>query len=69
MSKLPQKLIKFKSSDKDHHQAPDMKDLANCCSCVACIIAGNVNCGKTSLLKILLVHKSPHYERIVIYSP
>ena len=69
MSKLPQKLIKFKSSDKDHHQAPDMKDLANCCSFVACIIAGNVNCGKTSLLKNLLVHKSPHYERIVIYSP
>ena len=69
MSKLPQKLIHFKSSDKDHHQQPDMKDLANCCSFVACIVAGNVNCGKTSLLKNLLVHKSPHYERIVIYSP
>ena len=69
MSKLPQKLIHFKSSDKDHHQQPDMKDLANCCSFVACIIAGNVNCGKTSLLKNLLIHKKPHYERIVVYSP
>ena len=70
MSKsLPKKLIFFKSSDKEHHQKPDMNDLANCCSPVFCVIAGNVNCGKTSLLKNLLVHKSPHYERIVIYSP
>jgi hypothetical protein len=69
MSKLPKQLIRFKSSDKDHHQQPDMVDLANCCSPVFCIISGNVNCGKTSLLKNLLVHKSPHYERIVVYSP
>ena len=66
---IPKKLIRFKSSDKDHHQLPDMKDLANCCSPVFCIISGNVNCGKTSLLKNLLIHKKPHYERIVIYSP
>ena len=66
---LPNKLIRFKSSDKDHHQVPDMKDLANCCSPVFCIIAGNVNCGKTSLVKNILVHKDPHYERIVVYSP
>ena len=46
-----------------------MKDLANCCSPVFCIISGNVNCGKTSLLKNLLIHKKPHYDRIVIYSP
>ena len=69
MIKLPHKLIQFKSSDKDFHQVPDMNDLANCCSPVFCVIAGNCNCGKTSLLKNLLVHKSPHYERIVIYSP
>jgi hypothetical protein len=66
---LPKKLLFFKSSDKDHHQEPDMKDLANCCSPTFCIISGNVNCGKTSLLKNLLVHKEPYYERIVIYSP
>ena len=40
------KAIIFKSSDKDHHQEPDMKDLANCCSPTFCIISGNVNCGK-----------------------
>ena len=51
MSKLPKKLIQFKSSDKENHQKPDYENLANCCSCVLCIIAGNVNCGKTSLLK------------------
>jgi len=66
---LPNKLIYFKSSDKEHHQQPDMKDYANCCSPVFCIISGNVNCGKTSLLKNLLVHKNPPYERIVVYSP
>ena len=69
MSKLPQKIIQFKSSDKEHHQVSDMNDLANCCSPVFCIISGNVNCGKSSLLKNLLVHKNPHYERIVVYSP
>ena len=69
MSRLPQKLIFFKSSDKEHHQEPDMVDFANCCSPVFCIVSGNVNCGKTSLLKNLIVHKKPHYERIVVYSP
>jgi GTPase SAR1 family protein len=69
MAKIPQKLINFKSSDKNHHQQPDMTDLANCCSPVFCIITGNVNVGKTSLLKNLLVHKKPFYERIVVYSP
>ena len=66
---LPKKLIFLKSSDKDHHQLPDMNDFANCCSPVFCIIAGNVNCGKSSLMKNLLIHKQPPYERIVIYSP
>ena len=66
---IPKKLMFFKSSDKEHHQQPDMQDLGNCCSPVFCIISGNVNCGKTSLLKNLLVHKKPHYERIVVYSP
>ena len=69
MKKIPNKLVFFKSSDKEHHQQPDLKDLANCCTPVFCIISGNVNCGKTSLLKNLLVHKHPHYERIVVYSP
>ena len=67
-NKLPNKIIQFKSSDKEHHK-PDLDDLANCCSPVFCIIAGNVNCGKTWLLKNLLVHKDPYYERIVVYGP
>ena len=66
---IPNKLLVFKSSDKDHHQEPDMNDLGNCCSPVFCIISGNVNCGKRSLLKNLIVHKKPYYERIVVYSP
>ena len=66
---IPKKLVFFKSSDKDHHEQPDMNDLGNCCSPVFCIISGNVNCGKSSLMKNLIVHKKPHYERIVVYSP
>ena len=50
-AKIPNEIIKFKSSDKEHHQKPDLDDLANCCSPVFCVIAGNVNCGKTSMLK------------------
>ena len=57
--KIPKKLLFFKSSDKEWHETPDMSDLANCCSPVFCIITGNVNCGKSSLLKNLLVHKRP----------
>ena len=69
MNKLPNKLLQFKSSDKEWHQQPDMQDLANCCSPVFCIICGNVNCGKTSLLNNHSIHKKPYYERIVVYSP
>jgi len=68
-SELPKQIIHFKSSDKDNHQTPDYEDLANCCTPVFCIITNSVNCGKTSLMKNLLVHKKPHYERIVVYSP
>ena len=68
-TELPQELIFFKSSDKDHHQQPDYTDLCNCCSPVFAIISGNVNCGETSFVKNLIAHKKPHYERIVIYSP
>ena len=67
--KLPNEIIRFKSSDKEHHQLPDYNDLANRCSPCFSILAGNVNCGKTSLLKNLLIHKMPCYERIVVYSP
>ena len=68
-SDLPKKLLHFKSSDKQHHQQPDYEDLGNCCSPVFCMITNNVNCGKSSLMKNLLVHKKPPYERIVVYSP
>ena len=34
-----------------------------------CIISDNFNCGETSLLKKLLVHKNPPYERIVEHRP
>ena len=68
-NKIPKQILHFKSSDKDWHQKPDMNDLGNCCSPVFCIISGNVNCGKSSLMKNLLIHKDPPYERIVIYSP
>ena len=50
-TKLPNEILTFKSCDKKHHQKPDLDDLANWCSYVFCVIAGNVNCGKTSLLK------------------
>ena len=36
---LPKTLMFFKSSDKCHHQEPDMNDLGNCCSPVFCVIA------------------------------
>ena len=68
MNKLPKKIIHFKSSDKDHHQQPDMTDFANCCSPVFCVVSGNVNVGKTSLLKNLLVH-TPSMEILYRYFP
>ena len=57
MKEIPKKIIHFKSSDKEWHQEPDYENLANCTSPVFCVIAGNVNCGKTSLLKNILIHK------------
>ena len=66
---IAKKLIHFKSSDKEHHRVCDYDDLANCCSPVFCIITNNVNCGKSSLMKNLIIHKQPFYERIVVFSP
>lgn len=63
------KLIRFKSNEKNWHQQPDYQNLCNLCSPAFCIISGNVNVGKSSLCKNLIVSKNPPYERIVIYSP
>ena len=37
MKNLPNTMIRFKSSDKEHHQEPDYKDLG-CCSPVFAVI-------------------------------
>ena len=66
---LPNKIIPFLSNDKDFHEKPDPNDLANFPSPINAIICGNRNCGKTRLMKNILLHKNPPYDRIVIYSP
>ena len=66
---LPKKIINFSSADKDFHQKPDQNDIANFPSPVIAILFGNVNVGKSRTMKNILVHKSPVYERIVIYTP
>ena len=66
---LPNKIINFNSAYKDFHQKPDEDDIANFPSPVIAILFGNVNCGKSRLIKNILVHKAPVYERIVIYTP
>ena len=66
---LPNKIINFNGADKDFHQKPDESDIANFPSPVISILLGNVNVGKSRTMKNILVHKSPVYERIVIYTP
>ena len=66
---MPNKIINFNSTDKDVHQKPDENDIANFPSHVIAILFGNVNVGKSRTMKNILVHKSPVYERIVIYTP
>ena len=66
--KLPQKLIPFISGNKEWHGKEDINDLANLPSPIVCIIFGNLNCGKSRTCKNILCHKSPHYERIAMYS-
>ena len=66
--KLPQELVPFNSEDKDYHQKEDLNDRGNFPSPVICCIFGNVNCGKSRTIKNVLCHKTPHYERIVIYT-
>ena len=66
---LPNKIINFNSADKDFHQKPDENDIASFPSPVIAILLGNVNVGKTRIMKNILCHKSPVYERVVIYTP
>ena len=66
---LPNKIINFKSADKDFHQKPDENDIIKVPSPVIAILFRNVNVGKTRIMKNTLCHKSPVYERIVIYTP
>ena len=66
---LPNKNINFNSADKDFRQKPDENDIANFPSPVVAFLFGNVNVGKTRIMKNILCHKSPVYERIVIYTP
>jgi len=68
-NKLPNEIIPFLSSDKNWHQKPDYSDLANFPSPINAVICGNRNCGKSRLMKNLLIHKNPPYTRIVVYTP
>ena len=67
---LPNKLIQFKSSDKEwHDKEPDMKDYENMISPSFPITSGPTNVGKSSLCKNIILHKNKPYTHICVFSP
>ena len=65
--KLPNEIIIFPNLDKMNHEKPDMSDLANMPKPSRIILCAEPNLGKSNIIKLMLVHAEPIFERIVIY--
>ena len=66
-NKLPQKIINIPNVDNMWHELPDKNDLCNMPHPSRVILCAPPNTGKTLIVKILLLHKMPIYDRICIY--
>ena len=65
--KLPNEIIVIPNLDKTWHEKPDMNDMANMPHPSRIILCAEPNLGKSLIIKNLLLHASPHFERIVIF--
>ena len=66
-SVLQNKLIVLPNDDKHFHEEPDYNDLGNFPHPFRLVLAGPPNVGKTNVIYNILLHKSPPFERIIIY--
>ena len=66
-SKLSNEIIIFPNLDKVNHEKPDMDDLANMPKPSRIILCAEPNLGKSNIIKMMLIHAEPPFERIVIY--
>ena len=66
-SKLSNEIIIFPNLDKVNHEKPDMEDMANMPKPSRIILCAEPNLGKSNIIKMMLIHADPPFERIVIY--
>ena len=64
---LPNKIITIPNLDKTWHEEADLIDLANMPHPSRILLCGPPNSGKTLIIKNMLLHKQPIYDRICIY--
>ena len=66
--KLPKnEIFVLPNQDKLNHEPPDMNDLANMPKPNRLILCAEPNLGKSNIIKNMLYHANPPYERIVIF--
>ena len=64
---MPPKLIVFHNPDKTFHEKVDLKNLGNLPHPFRMIMAATPNCGKTSLIKNIILNQSPEFDRIIVW--
>lgn len=61
------KLIIFHNADKTWHEEIDPKNYANLPHPFRLVCSAVPNCGKTSIIKNLIYHQAPDFDRIIVW--
>jgi len=60
-------MIVFHNADKEFHEKIDKKNLANLPHPFRLVIGSAPNSGKTNLIKNLIIHQKPNFDRIILW--
>lgn len=67
MKQLKNEIIAFKNPDKGFHEKPDPKNPSNFPAPFRMCLCAKPNAGKTNIVKHIVIHQNPPFQRILIY--
>ena len=64
---LPQSIIALPCEDKGFHEKFDSANIGNLAHPFRCILIGSPNCGKSTIVKNLVMHQQPEFDRVIVW--
>ena len=64
---LPQSIIALPCEDKGFHEQFDHANIGNLAHPFRCILIGSPNCGKSTIVKNVVMHQQPEFDRVIVW--